>query len=83
MMMNKQILPPQCAMFNIELRYRNNAVLQIEFLVWKKLNLNFSKIIKLRYFRKKIKFLSFLKENISPLEDWKCEFFSDKTLQLV
>ena len=83
MMMNKQILPPQCAMFNIELRYRNNAVLQIEFLVWKKLNLNFSKIIKLKYFRKKIKFLSILKENISPLEDWKCEFLSDQTLQLV
>ena len=50
MMMNKQILPPQCAMFNIELRYRNNAVLQIEILVWKKIELEFLQNYKVEVF---------------------------------
>ena len=59
MMMNKQILPPQCAMFNIELRYRNNAVLQIEIL-FERNGLEFLQNDKVEVFSKKF-FCLFLK----------------------
>ena len=66
MMMNKQILPPQCAMFNIELRYRNNAVLQIEILVWGKNGLELLQNYKVEILSKKIEILLFfLKKNLT------------------
>ena len=65
MMMNKQILPPQCAMFNIELRYRNNALLQIEIL-FERNGLEFLQNDKVEVFSKKI-FWPFFKKKISHL----------------
>lgn len=84
MMMNKQILPPQCAMFNIELRYRNNAVLQIEIL-FERNGLEFLQNYKVEVFSKKI-FCLFLKRKyltFRRLENASLIFFSDETLQLV